>query len=102
MGAITFGDRDELISKGESRVNTLIDKGRDQANLYGAEGTGVLLVLDYDPSDYELPDESSLAGNMSLPSFASPAGGLTIMAALGGLGLSCFRKLRTAREDNVE
>lgn len=101
-GAITFGERDELISKGETRVSALIDKGRDQANLYGAEGTGVLIVLDYDPSDYELPDESTLAGNINLPKFASTAGGLTIMAALGGLGLSCFRKIRTDRTDKVE
>ncbi len=101
-GAILFGEREEMISKGEERVSELIDKGKEDANLYGAEGTGVLIVMDYDYTEYDLPEEDDLASNINLPKFASASGGLTVMAALGGLGLSYFRKFRQDRLEEIE
>ncbi len=101
-GAILYGEREEMISKGEERVSELIDKGKEDANLYGAEGTGVLIVMDYDYAEYDLPEEDDLASNINLPKFASASGGLTVMAALGGLGLSYFRKFRQDRLEEIE
>ncbi len=101
-GAISFGEREEMISKGEDRVNVLKDRGKDEANLYGTEGTGVLMVLEYDYADYELPGEDTLAYNIKLPKLVSAAGGFTVMAAVGGLGLSYLRKFKQDKAEEIE
>lgn len=102
VGAIAFGQRDDMISQGQARVEALKGKGKNQANLYGQEGTGVLLVLDYDPADYELPDETTLASGLNLPRLGSAAGKLTVVAALGGLGISIARQYQKGSREKVE
>ncbi len=54
-GALTYGDRDELITTGSARVQQLVAQGHTNAYLYGekeAGGTHVLYILDDSPSVY--------------------------------------------------
>jgi len=56
-GALTYGDRDELITTGRARVQQLMVQGHTNANLYGENvvgGTHVLYVLEDSPSVYGL------------------------------------------------
>ena len=62
-GALIYGDRDELVAEGKSRVATLIDSNPNtysQASLYGEKelsGLHVLYVLADSPKTYGLPEE---------------------------------------------
>lgn len=90
VGAISFGEREELIAQGEARVKELKTKGRDKAAIYGLEDTGVLLLIDGDADVYDLVPEGftlSATGWRAINSY----GGLAIAAALGGLGYSIVR-----------
>jgi len=54
-GALTYGDRQELVATGRDRVQQLIVQGHTNAYLYGEKevgGTHVLYVLDDSPSVY--------------------------------------------------
>ena len=54
-GALTYGDRQELVATGRDRIQQLIVQGRTNAYLYGEKevgGTHVLYVLDDSPSVY--------------------------------------------------
>ena len=56
--ALTFGDRDKLITDAKKRVETLLAKGFTNANLYGEKelrGLHVLYVLEESPAAYGLP-----------------------------------------------
>jgi len=103
VGAIIFGDREELVVQGEERVDFLkTEMGRDKATIYGLEDTGVLLLLDEDPDVYELPAEgftTSSVGWRALNSY----GGLAVAAALGGYGYSLVKKrMETIKAEKEE
>ena len=58
--AIRFGDRSELISIAEERVQKLQANGNPEARLYGVEeleGTGTMFVLQSSPQEYGLPED---------------------------------------------
>lgn len=58
-GAFDFGDREEMVAKGRSRVERLKQQGFPNANLYGEHemgGLGRLYVLKERPSLYGLPE----------------------------------------------
>jgi len=98
VGAIDFGEREELISKGEERVAVLREAGKDKASLYGTDDTGVLLLIDEDPEEYELAPEGftlSRVGWRALNAY----GGLALAAALGGYG---YKVVRERWEENKE
>ncbi|MEW5919587.1 MAG: 4Fe-4S dicluster domain-containing protein [Bacillota bacterium] len=101
VGAIAFGDREALIAQGEARVNALKGAGRSKAAIYGIEDTGIMLLIDGDPADYELAPEGftlSAAGWRAVNSY----GGLAIAAALGGLGYSVIRDRLTELQEEKE
>ncbi len=57
-GAITFGERRDLINQASHRVMDLNDNGNSNAMLYGLDelsGTGMLYLLEDVPSHYNLP-----------------------------------------------
>ncbi len=65
FGAITYGDRDELIAKGKERVAALQAKGVGKARLYGEHELGGLHVL------YVLEDEAPIYGLPESPRHAT-------------------------------
>ncbi len=99
--ALDFGDRDEMIAKGQERVKALKARGFTQANLYGVDqmgGLGRLYVLIAPPEAYGLP------ANPQYPALANiwqkilqPLGNVAFGATLVGiLGAFLFvrRKIR--------
>ena len=57
-GAITYGDRNALVSAASARVERLKKAGNPEARIYGLEevnGTGMLYVLADEPQYYGLP-----------------------------------------------
>jgi len=59
FGAITYGERSELVSRGKARVAALQAKGVSKARLYGEHelgGLNVLYVLEDQPQAYGLPE----------------------------------------------
>jgi formate dehydrogenase iron-sulfur subunit len=58
-GALSWGDRSEMIASGKDRVAALQAEGNARANLYGESQLGGLhrlYVLTYEPSAYGLPE----------------------------------------------
>ena len=58
-GAITFGERTELIARGRARVGKLKGDGFADANFYGENllgGLGMMYVLTDKPAVFELPE----------------------------------------------
>ncbi|WP_291321925.1 4Fe-4S dicluster domain-containing protein [Desulfonatronospira sp.] len=87
VGAITFGNREELLEKGNARVSDLQRRGKSMAYLWGTRDTAVFYVIDIDPHIYRLPPEGYIEARKS---FELPAGGAFAVAALGGAGLHRF------------
>jgi formate dehydrogenase iron-sulfur subunit len=56
-GAISFGERSDMIALANRRVKTLVAAGRTDARIYGLEeldGLGMMYVLDGEPEQYGL------------------------------------------------
>lgn len=87
-GALSYGDRDELIKLAEERVAELKAAGNDKANVYGKDEVGGLhyiYVLAADPDSYDLPADPSIpVGTKVWKSLTKPWGGV----AAGGLVLA--------------
>ena len=59
-GAITYGDRNEIIRTAYKRVDTLRQQGNEEARVYGLDevgGTGMIYVLNGSPTLYGLPED---------------------------------------------
>jgi len=66
FGAITYGERDELIAIGKERVAHLVQKGNADAVLYGESelgGLNTLYVMAAPPSAYGLPENPVAYGS---------------------------------------
>ena len=111
FGALTFGERDEIVGLGRERVAALQDLGSADANLYGETQMGglhVLYVLQHAPSTYDLPEvveqaaatlPAGLWNNALVRKLAlSPLGGV---ALLGGLVIK-NRDARMNRQKEVK
>ncbi len=87
VGAISFGNREEMLEKGNARVADLQRRGRPLAYLWGTKDTAVFYVIDIDPHIYRLPPEGYIqtGTNMQLP-----VNGALAVAAIGGAGLHRF------------
>ena len=91
-GALSFGNRDEMISVANERVAVLQGKGYDKARVYGVDevgGTHVIYVLKYGIEQYELPENPSISGLTSASQIMKPVLGIGSIALVAGLGL-CF------------
>ncbi|MBE6472454.1 MAG: 4Fe-4S dicluster domain-containing protein [Coriobacteriaceae bacterium] len=88
-GALTFGDRDEMIAIAEKRVEVLKAKGFDKARVYGATemgGTHVIYVLKYDIAGYELPENPGISWMTTASEIMKPVLGIGFIALIAGLG----------------
>ncbi len=84
-GALTFGDRDELVAVGRERVQELKDEGYSDAYLYGDEELGglhVLYVLDDSPAVYGLPESPQVAISASVGKWLSGILAAGVVAAI--------------------
>jgi len=105
FGAITYGERDELITQGKERVAALKAKGVSKAQLYGENEMGglhVLYVLEDEPEAYGLPSAPRYPAMVTVwQKITQPLGGVAIGAtALGLLAnfLVARRKIRVEEE----
>lgn len=75
-GAISFGDRGELITKAKARVEVLKGRGYPKANLYGETqlgGLNTLYILLQPPAVYALPERPTLPEEKLALNWASGA-----------------------------
>ncbi len=97
-GAISYGDRNEMILKGEKRVADMQARGFPDANLYGASllgGLGVMYVLIEKPDRYGLPEAPQMPLSATFwQDVLQPVGVLAIGA--GALGLA-YNYLKASR-----
>ena len=101
-GAIEFGDRRDMIEKGEKRVATLVANGKGRASFYGKNELGglhVLYVLEDTPSSYNLPQSPQLVTSSLL---AQWIGGLVTAGVVAALPLwLVFRRKKDAQEEQL-
>jgi len=107
-GALSYGDRDELVADGKKRVQALKAKGYSNACLYGEKELGglhVMYVLDDSPQVYGLPvapsfPEAAVVWQDVIQPVGWAAGGLALL----GLGFNYIvaRKTKLARELSVK
>lgn len=98
--SIVFGYVDELYEKGKQRVDTLQERGIEEATLYGdrqlggtgaIEGLNAMFVLTAPPETYNLPAKPRLPQEQVLGAFIT-----TGIAAIG-IGMATWRALRSGR-----
>ncbi len=89
-GAITFGNRAELITEGEERVASLRQNGTE-ASLYGVDelhGLHVMYVLDDSPSTYGLPTDPEVPPATTVRDIFRWLGSGLAIAAVAGFGFN--------------
>ena len=105
VGAISFGEREDLIAQGESRVDDLQAAGRDKAHLYGKDDTGVLILIDDDYEVYDLVAEGFTLSSIGWRALSS-YGSLAVAAAIGGIGYRVVKnrldELSKEREEETQ
>ncbi|MBN2238658.1 MAG: 4Fe-4S dicluster domain-containing protein [Dehalococcoidales bacterium] len=91
-GALEYGERNALVTKGRERVTFLKRTGFPDANLYGENELGglhVLYVLDEKPEVYGLPADPSVSpAVIAWKDIIQPAGWVAGGLAIAGLGLN--------------
>ena len=106
-GALTYGNRDELITTGSAKVQQLIVQGRKKAYLYGeneAGGTHVLYVLDDSPSVYGIVENPKVpVAATAWENIVKPAGyAIAGLAALGLLMNVMVARINLRRKEKKE
>ena len=106
FGAITFGEREELILKGKERVAALQARGVSKARLYGEHEMGglhVLYVLEEEPEVYGLPSNPQYPWMITLwQKVLQPAGEIAFGATIvGAIGAFLFAR-RNIKMEEVE
>ena len=88
-GAITYGNRTDLLAQAKERVNTL-NQNNVQASLYGVNELGlhVLYVLDDSPDVYRLPTDPEVPPSSTVRNILSWVGSGLAIAILAGFGLN--------------
>jgi formate dehydrogenase iron-sulfur subunit len=87
-GAITFGERAELVATGKARVAKLKGDSFPDANLYGENllgGLGMTYVLTHKPAVFELPERPSGALAGAWQPWIQTLGGIAVGATALGL-----------------
>lgn len=88
-GTLTFGNRDELIAKGEARVAALQKAGYADARLYGKDELGGLryiYVMTGEPAAYGLPNDPSVPLGVTIwKSVTKPYGAVALVGLVAAL-----------------
>jgi formate dehydrogenase iron-sulfur subunit len=104
-GAIVFGDRAELIAKGQEQVSALKSKGYADARLYGETELGGLhqmYVLTEKASVYGLPENPKYPVGATLKNVLVPIGNIAFGAAVVGSIAAFFITRRNIHMEEVE
>lgn len=103
-GAITFGDRAEMVERGKKRVVKLKERGVDQASLYGDQflgGLGRMFVLGAPAKEYRLPENPKVNPTITVwKKVVRPLGKIGVVATVLGLGVNWFVNMRSRRMKN--
>jgi len=87
--SIQFGDVDELKARAKERVQTLLDRGVDGAQLYGVDSTSsvgdlnAFFLLTDRPEKYNLPPDPVLPSTRQPAAYASAAVAAAVLIAAG-------------------
>jgi formate dehydrogenase iron-sulfur subunit len=105
-GALTFGPRDEMLSTAEARLDTLVQAGFDNAELYGrdeVDGMHVLFIAQRGVEDHGLQKDPQVPAITNAWQVLKPIGGAAAILTAGGLGLSFLSSLSYEHdEEEVE
>lgn len=106
-GALSWGDRNEMIAKGKERVEALkAEWGFPNANLFGEKelgGLGRLYVLTESPSIYGVPEEPHYPTSVKLwQRVIQPVGGIAIIAAVVSAFCAFLVSRSNIRMEDVE
>ncbi|MGA9349666.1 MAG: 4Fe-4S dicluster domain-containing protein [Anaerolineae bacterium] len=105
-GALSWGDRDEMIVKGMARVEALKGRGYTGAQLYGVNevgGLGRIYILTAPPSAYGLPEKPSYPALANIwQSIVQPLGEVAFGAAILGVIGAFLISRRNVRMEEVE
>lgn len=106
-GAITFGDRDNLVSAAQKRL-TQVRKNNPNASLYGASqeelgGTGVFYLLTDKPEYYGLPSQAKLSEMFKIwHGFVKPLGRFVPGFTLAVTAVALIANAVVRKDDNGE
>ncbi|MGE5370979.1 MAG: 4Fe-4S dicluster domain-containing protein [Solirubrobacterales bacterium] len=93
-GALTFGDRDELLSQARERVKWLRANGSPNATIYGEHelgGLNKIYILGDTPDHYGLPVQPKVSATVPVwKDWVQPYVGYLIPLALAGSAVSFF------------
>jgi len=91
--ALDFGPREEMLTRAHERVEWLHKRGYADARVYGeteAGGTHVIMVLKYDISQYDLPENPN-TNKGAASNVMKPLTALAAVGIVGGLGITYAR-----------
>lgn len=94
-GALSFGNRAEMLAKAKKRVAELYNKGYKRAQLYGdtqAGGTHVFYVLTEDPKVFGLPRKPRVVSKRPVSILTSSLIAVIAAAIIGLAGILKFRE----------
>lgn len=108
-GALEYGDRKTLLAEAEKRVESLREKGFDQASLYGVDemgGLGRVYILTQLPAEYGLPEKPQYSASAWLwQALRGPVRKLASLGLVSGLFLGFLRwrgeRIQGKKEKNV-
>lgn len=104
-GALTFGDRNEMVATAQSRVGELKTGGFDKAEVYGADeldGMHVIFVAHRGIDAHGLIRDPKVPDSVKAWQIMKPLGGIAAAAVVGGLGLSFLTGIGYKRDDEPE
>lgn len=101
-GALSFGDRDEVVSEAEARLREMKAGSFPDAELFGVDelgGTHVIYLAARGLEAHGLPRDVKVPTNVELWQLLKPVGALGAAAALGGLTLSFLTGIGYSRDE---
>jgi formate dehydrogenase beta subunit len=105
-GAIQFGERAEMVTRGQKRVEALRENGNAAASLYGDRflgGLGRMFVLGAPPAAYNLPEDPQYSSTVTLwQKLVQPFGKIALVGTVAGLAVNWIVNLRSRRRRQDE
>lgn len=103
-GALNFGPRDEMVKKGQERVEFLKKRGYDKAELYGLEECGglhILQVCKFGAEAMGLKKGVQPSALVTVGKWAQPVAGLAAAATVAGLAVSFLANIGYRRRNQT-